>query len=180
MAVNNDRGLVIVYTGDGKGKTTAALGLALRAAGHGNKTLIIQFLKSDWEYGERKAIERLAPEVSITPMGIGCIGILGDDRPIEEHRQAAQEAFAAARAAVLAGKHEIVILDEINIAIHYHLIAVDEVLALIAARPKPVTLVFTGRWAEDRIIEAADLVTEMKEIKHPYRKGMISRKGIDY
>jgi len=173
-------GLVIVYTGDGKGKTTAALGLCLRAVGHGNKIHIIQFIKSNWEYGEREGIKRLAPEVTMETLGAGCIGILGDDKHIEEHRRAAEKTLEQARRIIAANGYDIVILDEINIATHVKLIAVDDVLQLIDRRPESMTLVLTGRYADERIIEAADLVTEMKEIKHPFRDGRLSQKGIDF
>jgi cob(I)alamin adenosyltransferase len=180
MKKNDENGWVIVYTGDGKGKTTAALGLTLRAAGHGNRVLMIQFLKSGWEYGELKGAERLSPEVTIKPMGIGCVGILDDDKPFEEHQQAAQKALAASREAVGRTDYDIVILDEVNIATHLKLIDVDDLLTLIKERSPQLTLVLTGRYADERIIEVADLVTEMKEIKHPFQKGIPSRKGIDH
>ncbi len=173
-------GLVIVYTGDGKGKTTAALGLCLRAVGHGNKVRIIQFIKSDWPYGEREGLKRLAPEVELDIRGAGCIGILGDDLPIEAHRDAARQAMAAAEAAVGSGKYDMVILDEVHIATRYQLIAVEDVLNLIRNKPAGLTLVMTGRCADERVIAAADLVTEMKEIKHPYQSGRKAKKGVDY
>ena len=112
-----DNGLVIVYTGNGKGKTTAALGLCLRSIGHGNKIRIIQFLKSDWHYGELEGLKRLAPDVEIDVLGAGCVGIMGDNKPIEEHRQAAQTALERAREVIASGAHDIVILDEINVAL---------------------------------------------------------------
>lgn len=176
----NSEGLVIVYTGDGKGKTTAALGLCLRAVGHGNKVRIIQFIKSDWPYGEREGLGRLAPEVELDIRGAGCIGILGDDLPIETHRNAAREAMAEAEAAVGSGRYDMVILDEVHIATHYQLIAVDDLLSLIRNKSAGLTLVMTGRYADRRIIDEADLVTEMKEIKHPYRSGRKAKKGVDY
>lgn len=180
MKNNDENGWVIVYTGDGKGKTTAALGLTLRAVGHGNRVLMIQFLKSGWEYGELKGTERLAPEFTIKPMGIGCVGILDDDKPFEEHQHAAQKALEASREAVGRMDYDIVILDEVNIATHLKLIDVDDLLTLIKERSPKLTLVLTGRYADERIIEVADLVTEMKEIKHPFQKGIPSRKGIDH
>jgi len=176
----DSRGLVIVYTGDGKGKTTAALGLCLRAVGWGNKIRIIQFIKGDWEYGELKGIARLAPDVEIDVMGAGCIGILGDDKPLEEHRAAAAQAFLKAREVILADRHDIVILDEINIATNLGLIGVDDILRLINDRPQHMHLILTGRYADSRIIDAADLVTEMREIKHPFQQGQLSRQGIDF
>jgi cob(I)alamin adenosyltransferase len=180
MPSDSNTGMVIIYTGHGKGKTTAALGLALRAAGHGRRVLILQFMKGDWEYGELKGIERLHPEVTITPLGIGCVGILGDDKPLEEHQKAADEALGIAREAMSSNQYDIIILDEINIAAHLNLLTVTDVIQLIADRPRNLTLVLTGRFADDKFIEVADLVTEMKEIKHPFQKGITSRKGIDY
>jgi cob(I)alamin adenosyltransferase len=181
MAADGDeRGLVIVYTGDGKGKTTAALGLCLRAVGHGNKIRIIQFIKSDWPYGERRGLERLAPEVQLDSLGAGCIGIMGDDKPIEEHRRAAQAALQAAREVIGSGACEIVILDEITVAVHLGLISTVDVLALVSGKPDRLHLVLTGRNAPPELIDVADLVTEMKEVKHPFRKGCLGRKGIDF
>lgn len=176
----SERGLVIVYTGGGKGKTTAALGLCLRAVGHGYTVRIIQFIKSDWPYGERRGLERLAPEVQLDSLGAGCIGIMGDDKPIEEHRQAALAALKGAGEAINSAKHDIVILDEITIAIHLRLISVADVLALIANKPEPVHVILTGRYAPAELIEVADVVTEMKEIKHPFREGKLGREGIDF
>jgi len=180
MDKGREEGMVIVYTGDGKGKTTAALGLILRAVGHGYRVLMIQFLKGGWDYGELKGIEYLAPAAKIEPLGIGCMGILDDDKPVEEHRQAARLTLEAAQKALSGEEYDIIILDEINIATHLELISVDDVLKLIDDRPPATTLVLTGRYADDRIIEAADLVTEMKDIKHPFQKGRLSQKGIDH
>ncbi len=179
-ADTEERGLVIVYTGGGKGKTTAALGLCLRAVGHGNKIRIIQFIKSDWPYGERRGLERLAPEVQLDSLGAGCIGIMGDDKPIEEHRRAAEAALETAREAIGSGRYDIIILDEITVAVHLGLISTEDLLALIAGKPAPLHLVLTGRNAPPEVIAAADLVTEMKEIKHPFRQGKLGRKGIDF
>jgi cob(I)alamin adenosyltransferase len=180
MTSGDESGMVIVYTGHGKGKTTAALGLALRAMGHGYRVLIIQFLKGGFDYGELKAVERLKPGITIKPMGVGCMGILDDDKPVEDHKDAAGKALDESRRTVASGEYDIVVLDEINIAIHLKLITVDDLLRIIRERPDKITLVLTGRYADSRVIEAADLVTEMKEIKHPYQKGILSRKGIDH
>jgi cob(I)alamin adenosyltransferase len=180
MSHRDDHGLLIVYTGDGKGKTTAALGLCLRAIGHGNKCLVLQFIKSDWEYGELKGVERLAPDVEIRPMGVGCFGKPGDETPREEHEKAAAEALRAAREAVQSERYDVIILDEINIAVHYKLIDIKDLMRMIENRPARVNLVLTGRYADHRVVKAADLVTNMQEVKHPYQKGMLSRKGIDY
>ena len=130
MKNKDDDGLVIVYTGNGKGKTTAALGLALRAIGHGNRVIMIQFLKSDWEYGELKGVERLEPQITIKPMGSGCVGILDDDKPFEEHQQSAQKALRESEKIIESQEYDVVILDEINIATHLKLITVDDLLHL--------------------------------------------------
>ena len=180
MEESRKRGMLIVYTGNGKGKTTAALGLAVRAAGHKKRVIILQFLKSDWGYGEIRAVERLSPEVEIRPLGVGCVGILGDKKPIEEHREAARKALAVAEEIIDSKKYEMVILDEISIAVSLKLIEADDVMRLIRRCSPEITLVITGRDADERVIEAADLVTEMKEVKHPYRKGIKAQKGIDY
>lgn len=173
-------GLTIVYTGDGKGKTTAALGLCLRAVGHGNKVAIIQFIKSNWPYGEIEGLRRLGPEIRVQSLGAGCIGFPGDDKPISEHRRAAQEALDAARQTVRDENFETVILDEIHVAVQLKLISVEDVLDLIDMKPKHMNLVLTGRDADAAIIAAADLVTEMKEIKHPFRDGYLGKEGIDF
>ena len=177
---DENRGLIIVYTGGGKGKTTAALGLCLRAVGHGNKIALIQFIKSEWEYGELAGLKQLTPEIEVKTLGAGCIGILDDNKPIEDHRRAAQAAFAEARRAVVSDKYDMVILDEISIAMHLNLIPVDDVIALMADKPERLNLVLTGRYANDKIIELADLVTEMVEIKHPFALGCGAKRGIDY
>jgi len=176
----SDRGLVIVYTGNGKGKTTAALGLCLRGAGHGNKISLIQFIKGEWDYGELKGLARLAPEVTVKTMGVGCVGILGDKKPMEEHRQAAAKALDAAREAVFGGRYDTVILDEVNVAVHLGLVAAADVLDIISRKPADLNLVLTGRYADERFVNLADLVTEMKEMKHPFQKGIPAKKGIDF
>ncbi len=174
------RGLVIVYTGGGKGKTTAALGMALRAWGYGWKTLFVQFIKGTWEYGELEAARKLAPSIEIRPMGVGFVHIMGDTTPLEEHMEAAGGALDAAEEEINSGAWDIVVLDEVNVAIHEKLIPVERVMDVVAGRPEPVTIVMTGRYAPDELLEAADLVTEMKEIKHPFQKGMDAQKGIDF
>ena len=174
------RGLIIVYTGDGKGKTTAALGLALRAVGRAKKVLMLQFIKGSWDYGERHSAERLAPEFELVPLGEGFVGIIDDTKPFEIHRQSAQEALRIAREKILSGIYNIVILDEVNYAVRGRLIELEPILELLKARPPHVHVVLTGRNARPELIEMADLVTEMKEIKHPYQQGILAQKGIDY
>ena len=175
-----ERGLVIVYTGNGKGKTTAALGLCLRAVGHGNKIAIVQFIKSDWEYGELAGLKQLSPKIDVFTLGAGCIGILDDDKPIEVHRKAARATFDEAVRVVDSDLYDMVILDELSIAVHLGLIEAKDVLDLIDSKPERLDLVITGRYASDSIIERADLVTEMTEIKHPFAVGRKAKKGIDF
>jgi cob(I)alamin adenosyltransferase len=168
------RGYVQVYTGDGKGKTTAALGLALRAAGAGLRVFIAQFVKG-MEYSELRALERF-DTVEVRRYGRDCF-IHREPEP--EDVAAARAGLAEAREELLSGKWEVVILDEANIATHFGLFEVEDLLALIHERPKGVELVITGRRADTRVIEAADLVTEMREVKHYYEQGVPCRKGIE-
>jgi cob(I)alamin adenosyltransferase len=170
--------LVLVHTGNGKGKTTAALGLALRAVGQGLKVSMVQFIKGGWKYGELKAPEFL-PGFEILPMGRGFVG-LGGKTPDPEDIALAAATFAAGREKVLSGLWNMVILDEINCAVDLGLIEVEQVLELIAEKPENVHLVMTGRGAKPEVIQAADLVTEMKEIKHPYHEGVKAQKGIEF
>jgi cob(I)alamin adenosyltransferase len=187
--VRLSEGLVQVYTGPGKGKTTAALGLAARAAGHGLRTCIIQFMKRGWESGERTAIARLAPEVQIHVFGAERWGDPSKASqgtpwwelpPSEEDRVQAQEALAFGRKAVTSGEWDIVVLDEVLGALAHDLVSLDQLLSLICAKPPAVEVVLTGRDAPPEIIAAADLVTEMREVKHPFRRGVKARKGIEF
>lgn len=173
-------GLVIVYTGKGKGKTTAALGMALRAIGHDYKICMIQFIKGSWHYGEMSSSKRLEPEFELTAVGKGFVGILDDKTPKEAHQKIAKEAITIAKEKISSGKYNIVILDEINYAVNLGLVDVNDVLDLIKSKPENVTLVLTGNHVKEEIIDAADLVTEMKEIKHPFQKGIRAKKGIDF
>ncbi|NLW07016.1 MAG: cob(I)yrinic acid a,c-diamide adenosyltransferase [Clostridia bacterium] len=172
-----EQGLLQVYTGNGKGKSTAAFGLALRAAGRGLKVKIVQFLKKP-DYGEHRALERLKPEIEIK--SFGCKGFIrrGEVKP-QDYQQAAK-ALEYARQAMHSGQADIIILDEINVALDYGLLDEAEVLALLQSRPQNVEVILTGRNASQKIVAAADLVTEMCEIKHPYTKGVSARKGIEY
>ena len=170
-------GYVQVYMGSSKGKTTAALGLALRAVGRGFKVCMIQFIKGGGPYGEHLAAARLAPELTIIPTGRP--GWVNKDNPDPEDRRLAEGAFALARQAVVGGEYDLVILDEINGAVGFGLIAVDDVLDLIHQKPAQVELILTGRNADQRVIDAADLVTEMREIKHYYSAGVPAREGIE-
>lgn len=174
------RGLVLVNTGDGKGKTTAALGTVLRAVGYGHRCLIVQFIKGSWSYGEMKSIKRLEPEVEFYRMGKGFVGIIDDKLPREEHEKAAREALVFAKEKLASGEYKLVLLDEIFIAIGLNLITTGDVLGLMEARPPQTTLILTGRGAPAEIIERADTVTEMREIKHAYRKGIMAQRGVDF
>ena len=174
------KGLVIVYTGKGKGKTTAALGMALRAIGYDYKVCMIQFIKGSWHYGEMTSSKRLEPEFELTAVGKGFVGIMDDKSPIEDHKKIADEALAIAREKISSERYEIVILDEINYAINLGLVGLDDVINLVRQRPEGVSIVLTGNHAKDQIIEMADLVTEMREVKHPFQSGVRAKKGIDF
>jgi cob(I)alamin adenosyltransferase len=172
-----EKGLVQVYTGDGKGKTSAAFGAALRAIGRGFKVYIIQFIKGGFDYGELHSVKNLA-DLKLAAFGRG--RFITEPQPPKEDVQLAREGFELAQSVVKGGEYDLVVLDEINVAMHLEMISTDEVLKLLKDKPKHVELILTGRNAPTQIIEVADLVTEMKEIKHPYTRGMPQRKGIEY
>ena len=171
------KGYVQVYTGSGKGKTTAALGLAFRAMGCGLKTYIGQFMKGQ-KYSELNAVKMVSNFITIEQYGKKNF-TYAKNTPEPENVEMARTGLVKARIAMFSGKYNIVILDEINTAHFFHLITVDEILKLIADKPDGVELVFTGRYAPKELIDNADLVTEMVEVKHYYKKGMVSRKGIE-
>ena len=173
------QGLVIVNTGNGKGKTTAALGMGMRAWGQGLRVLVVQFIKGSWKYGELKAIEKLGENYVIRPMGKGFVKD-GTEEESQEHKLAAVEALAAAKRAVSSGEWDMVILDEINYAVHFELVSLEAVMEVIEAKLPAVHMVLTGRAARPEIIDRADLVTEMKEIKHPSKKGIPAQKGVEF
>ncbi|MBT5200377.1 MAG: cob(I)yrinic acid a,c-diamide adenosyltransferase [Thaumarchaeota archaeon] len=173
-------GLTIVYTGKGKGKTTAALGIALRATGYDKKICMIQFIKGSWHYGEMDSSKLLEPKFEMITVGKGFVGIIDDKSPKEDHEKIAKEAVKVSSEKIQSGKYDIVILDEINYAVNLELITVNDVLDLIKSKPNKVDLVLTGNYAKDEVIEIADLVTEMREIKHPFQKGIKAKKGIDF
>jgi len=172
------KGLVIVNTGNGKGKTTAALGLALRAVGQGLKVSMVQFIKGGWKYGELKAPEFL-PGFELRQMGRGFVGV-GGATPAPEDIETAMEAFAAAQERVNSGDWDMVIMDEVNCAVDLGLVPLDALLKLIGNKPEVLHLVLTGRGAKPEVIEAADLVTEMREIKHPYKAGVKAQRGVEF
>jgi cob(I)alamin adenosyltransferase len=177
VAVENHKGLVQVFTGNGKGKTTAALGTIVRAAGHGFKIFIVSFMKGDYAYGEYKTLSSL-PNIEISQFGFRKLTDPANITP--EEKEQARLAMAAARDAVLSGKYDLVVLDEVNVALGYNLIDTEEVIDLINEKPPEVELILTGRYVDNRIIEMADLVTEMIKVKHPFDKGIKARKGIEY
>ncbi len=174
---NDQQGLVILYTGNGKGKTSAALGLALRALGHGHKVLIVQFIKGPWQSGEEKTLGQLSPAVEIMKTGRG---FTWQSEDLELDRSAAQEGWKIAWQKVMEGGNDLVILDELTYLITYGMVDEAEVIRLIRERPRKTTLVITGRQASPALFSAADLVTEMKEVKHPYSQGMAARQGIEF
>ncbi len=171
------RGLVQVYTGDGKGKTTAALGLAFRASGHGLKTYMIQFMKGEIFYGELGTAERLSDTFTIKQMGRPDFVDKKDPDPIDI--KMAGEALELSKNVILSGDYDLVILDEINVALDFGLIKIDDVIEIIKGKPPELEIILTGRYAPVEIIELADLVTEMVEIKHHYNAGVEARIGIE-
>ena len=174
------KGLIIVYTGPGKGKTTAALGTALRAVGQGLKVLMVQFIKGSWHYGELDAAKMLGDErLKIMPMGRGFVKV-GAEKPDPEDVRLAAEAWKFASGEILSGRYEIVILDEINYAISYKMLAPEPVAETLKRKPEMVHVILTGRNAHPMFLEMADLVTEMREVKHPYQKGIPAQRGIEY
>lgn len=170
------KGLVQIYTGDGKGKTTAAIGLAVRAAGRELKVYLGQFMKTRG-YGEHEALKRFSDRITIEQFGSGKFHIEGD--PDEEEIEKTKKGLEKLREALLSGEHDIVIADEICVAYHFDLLDLEDIIDLVESRPKNVELVLTGRKAPEELIERSDLVTEMKEIKHPYKKGVEARDGIE-
>jgi cob(I)alamin adenosyltransferase len=177
--MKDDSGYIIVLTGNGKGKTTSALGIALRAVGQGLRVVMLQFIKGSWHYGELEAAKRLEPDLVIQPLGSGFVHV-NPANPDPTDIQTAHKAWDTCREVLLSGPYDMVILDEINNAIAYGLLSVDEVLEILQERPKTLHVVLTGRDADPKLIEAADLVTELNEVKHPYQKGAPARKGIEF
>jgi cob(I)alamin adenosyltransferase len=171
------QGLVQVFTGDGKGKTTAALGAVIRALGQGLRVYIAFFMKGDYPYGELRILAQL-PNVDLASFGSLDFVDLANIRP--QDREQARQALAAARKAIFSDKYEVAVLDEINVALAFGLIPLDEVMALIREKPPKVELILTGRKAPPELVRVADLVTECLKIKHPYDKGIGSRQGIEY
>jgi cob(I)alamin adenosyltransferase len=171
------KGLIHVYTGSGKGKTTASLGLALRACGHGWKVKMICFMKGDPNYGEALISEKI-PNFELIQSGLPTFVKKGE--PSEEDLRLAQEGLKMAKKTMTDGRFDMLILDEINVAVDYGLIPMEDVLRLIDEKPDGMELVLTGRYAHPEFVKRADLVSEVLEIKHPYQQGIESREGIDY
>jgi len=177
LASKKDKGLIQVFTGNGKGKTSDALGSILRAAGHGLRVFIVFFMKGKYHYGEFSSLPRL-PGVEVASFGLRCL-IDRDNINPEEIAQA-ELALNTAREAMLSRKYDMVVLDEVNVAVYFKLIPLGDVVKLIEEKPPEVELILTGRYAEAAVIERADLVTEMVKVKHPYDRGVKARKGIEY
>lgn len=182
--------MLAIFTGNGKGKTTSALGAALRALGRGQRVLMVQFIKGPWKSGEDTSTKLLSEEVVtkavgkggmvFKKMGLGFVGILGDSLPIEEHKKAAEKALMYLNEQAESGSWDVIICDEINVATSLGLISESAALDLAKKIPEEKILIFTGRGAPASFIEAADLATEMKELKHPYQKGQMGKINIEF
>jgi len=173
------RGLILINTGPGKGKTTAALGTALRAAGNGMRVLVLQFLKGSWHYGELDAAEALGPNFVVKQMGRGFVKVGGAETDPEDVRMV-EAAWAEAREAIYSGEWDMVVLDEINYAIGYKMLDPEVVAEALRNRPEMVHVILTGRNAHPLLVELADTVTEMREVKHAYQKGILAQRGVEY
>ncbi|MFQ5512124.1 MAG: cob(I)yrinic acid a,c-diamide adenosyltransferase [Candidatus Krumholzibacteriia bacterium] len=174
---NKRIGLIIVHTGNGKGKTTAALGTALRAVGCGFKVFMVQFIKGSWDYGELHAAEKLAPNLEIKPMGEG---FTWETKNKKRDREVAYKAWDFCRGLIEAGGHDLLIFDEINNALDYGYLDIGDVLAALEKKPPEMHVILTGRNAPQQLIDAAHLVTEMREVKHPFHEGIYAQKGIEF
>ena len=173
----NPQGLFIIFTGNGKGKTTAALGMALRAAGHGMRVLILQFIKGAWTYGELESLKRFE-QITIQPLGTG---FTWQKESLDEDREMARLGWQKAEHEIRRGAYDMIVLDELNYVLSYGLLSAQGVIEAISYRPKNLHVVVTGRNAPDELIRAADLVTEMRQIKHPYQdQGIKAQQGIEY
>lgn len=171
------KGLIIVHTGNGKGKTTAALGIAFRAAGNDFRVYIGQFIKGSRQYGELVAADRLWPWIEIVPMGEG---FTWETQDRERDTRKAQDAWSLFKSKLLSGTYQVVILDEINYVIDYGYLPVEWVIEALRAKPEMVHVILTGRNAQPEVVEIADLVTEMREVKHPFQQGITAQKGIEF
>lgn len=176
-SISPSQGLVMVFTGEGKGKTTAAIGTVIRAIGQGLKVYICFFMKGDYPYGERETLSKL-PNVSV--VSFGQEEFVNPASPTAEQIDQARKALSASNEAILSGEYDLVVLDEVNVAAAFNLIKVEDLIRVIQDKPQKLDLILTGRKADPRIIQMADLVTEMLKIKHPYDEGIPGRKGIEY
>ena len=174
------KGLIIINTGNGKGKTTAALGVAFRALGHGFQVCMVQFIKGSWKYGELESAKKF-DNFTLLPMGKGFVN-LGGKEPDPKDIELAEATLKRGKEAIFSDKYKLVILDEINYALTYNLIKIEDVLEILRNKPENVHVILTGRNADKfpELIEIADLVTEMKEIKHPYQQGITAQRGIEF
>ena len=172
-----DRGLIVVFTGEGKGKTSAALGTAMRAAGHGMRIFICFFMKGEYPYGERNTLNKIP---NITVASFGQEEFVFPDRVKQVEIDQAKQALAACKEAVSSGKYDMVVMDEVNVAVAFNLISAEEVIEVLQNKPQELEIILTGRKADPKIIAIADMVTEMLKIKHPYDNGMAARKGIEF
>ncbi len=170
-------GMLHVYTGDGKGKTTAALGLAMRAAGHGFKILVIQFMKGQINYGELESAKKI-PGIEIRQFGRA--EFVDKKNPAKVDIDLATEGLAFAKASISEGAADIIILDELNVAVEWGLVPLAEVVGMLRTRPPGIEIVVTGRYAAKELLDMADLVTEMREVKHPFAKGVLGREGVEF
>lgn len=170
------KGRIIVHTGDGKGKTTAAFGAAMRASGHGLRVAVVQFIKGVWDYGEVRAVEGCS-NIEVTRIGSGFTWLAEDP---SEPRALAQEAWEVSREFAFSDRYDLLILDELNCAVAEGYVGVDEVLGLLAAKPDRLSIIITGRGAKSEIIDAADTATDMRCVKHAFAQGVPARKGIEY
>jgi len=174
------KGLVVVITGYGKGKTTTAFGIAVRACGHNMRVCIIQFMKGDLYSGEWDGVKKMGCQIELVSTGKGFCGIQGNPYPFKEHRENAQDAIELTHQKMNSGQYDVLILDEINNAEHLRLVDLEQVLEILRRKPPLMHLVLTGRDASPQVIELADTVSEVTEIKHAYRKGIEPQPGIDY
>ena len=173
--------MLYIFTGNGKGKTTAALGQALRAVGEGKRVLMVQFIKGPWKSGEDFLASALEPNFRLVKKGKGFVGIMGDSLPREEHIDAAEDALAYAAHEAQSGNWDLIILDEANNAVHLDLLAKEDLIEFVkGAKDKVEHLIITGRDAAPGLMDMADLVTEMRDIKHPYNKGIKGTRGLEY
>ena len=170
------RGRIIVNTGDGKGKTTAALGTAFRAAGHGQRVAIVQFMKGKWTYGELHAMQQF-PNITLVRWGTG---FTWEKEGLDEVRALARHAWEVGEQMAAGGEYDLLVLDELNYAVDYGFVGVDEVVAFLRGKPEELSVIITGRRARQEIIDEADTVTEMRAVKHAFRGGTRAQKGIEY